>query len=84
MIRNSYKIMAGKRSDHSEDLDIDGLKIMKWMLRKLGYGLVSSGSRQRQVVGFCECGSEPSVFKRTEFSDKLSYCQLLKICTPWS
>jgi hypothetical protein len=31
-----------------------------------GYGLNQAGSGQGQVVGTCDCGNEPSVFKKGE------------------
>jgi hypothetical protein len=51
-----------KGRDHSENLDVDGMIILKSILGKEGggCGLDSSGSVQGWVVGSCEHSNEPS------------------------
>jgi hypothetical protein len=56
-----YKVLVGKPKGrgHSEDRDIDGIRMD---LREIGWGecgLDSTGSGYGQVVSYCECGDEP-------------------------
>ena len=47
--------------DHLEDLNVDGIMILKWIFKNcegVWPGLINSG---QVVVGCCECGNEPSV-----------------------
>ena len=47
--------------DYSGYLGIDGRITLKWISRSgVGHGLNCFGPREGQVVGFCECGNEPS------------------------
>jgi hypothetical protein len=49
-----------------EDTGVDGRIILKWIFRNWGgrSGLDCSGSEWEGVVGSCECGNEPSGFKK--------------------
>jgi len=48
--------------DHLEDPGVDGRIVLRpnFSTWNGGYGLDLAGSRQRQVVGTCECGNESS------------------------
>jgi hypothetical protein len=63
-MKNAYKIFIGKPEGKRprEDLGIDGIIIIEWILGKQGEKceLDSCGSGQRQVAGPCEHGNEPS------------------------
>ena len=47
--------------DNMAEPDVDGRKILKWILEKgnRGHGLDRSGLGQGKVTGSCECGNEP-------------------------
>jgi hypothetical protein len=63
---NAYNILVAKPEgkNHSEDLSVDGRKIIKSILRKMGRGceLDSTGSGWGLVAGCCEKSNEPSGF----------------------
>jgi hypothetical protein len=62
----SRKALTG---DNSEGLNVDGRKLLEWILNMLGgCGLYSSGSGMGPVTGFCEHGNEhEDSKKRREF-----------------
>jgi hypothetical protein len=73
--------------DHSEDPDIDGRIILKWILGKQDVRVrtvfiwLSTGTDG----GLCEHRREPSSsMKGDEFLDQLSDYVLLKDSAPWS
>jgi hypothetical protein len=72
-IRNSYKILAGKREEKRspEDLGVDGNIILK-SVGRCGLHSCDSGWA-RPVADSCEHGNEPSGYvKGEEFLDYLS------------
>jgi hypothetical protein len=46
--------------NHLEDLVVDGMIILKWILRKSGTRAWSDVGQQVQMAAFCEHGNEPS------------------------
>jgi hypothetical protein len=63
-----------RKGENLEDSGVDGRIILRWIFEKWigggGHGLDQSASGQEKVVGFCECGNEPSVsIKCREFLD---------------
>jgi hypothetical protein len=63
-MRNLYSILVGKLKgrDHSEDIAVDGMIILKW-IREIGWEVLYSmhlAQNRGQVVGYCEHSNEPS------------------------
>ena len=83
-VRCVYKTFLDKPGgwNHLENLNVDGIVVLKWMFKKCYgggtcNGLLSQG--QRYVTGSCECGNEPpSSIKCQEILGRLRDCQPLK------
>jgi hypothetical protein len=60
IVRGCTGCWWGRQRERGHWGDIDGRIILRWIFRKLEWGLDRFGSRQGQVAGTCEYGKELS------------------------
>jgi hypothetical protein len=73
---DAYRGLVGKpEKSPLGDVDLDGRKMLKWILETWYGAWAGSTGLGIKVTGCCECGDEPSGYiKCWEFSDYLKTC----------